>query len=117
MVASWSDSDSSDSDDDDQANLCLMAEKDTSKEEHLQESLKKKDYRWILDSGCSRHMSGNSSLFSKVETNLCGTITLGDKKKCNIVGIGKIGGDAFNSIDDVYLVDGLKYNLLSISQL
>ncbi|XP_021771739.1 uncharacterized protein LOC110735868 [Chenopodium quinoa] len=36
MVASWSDSDSSDSDNDDQANLCLMAEKDTSKEEHLQ---------------------------------------------------------------------------------
>ena len=45
------------------------------------------------------------------------TITLGDKGKCNIIGIGKIGKDLSHAISDVYLVDGLKFNLLSVSQL
>ena len=34
-----------------------------------------------------------------------------------IVGIGKIGESLSHSIDSVYLVDGLKHNLLSVSQL
>jgi len=33
------------------------------------------------------------------------------------MGIGKIGELLSNSIEDVYLVDGLKHNLLSVSQL
>ena len=34
-----------------------------------------------------------------------------------IVGIGKIGESLSHFIDSVYLVDGLKHNLLSVSQL
>ena len=34
-----------------------------------------------------------------------------------IVGIGKIGESLSHSIDNVYLVDVLKHNLLSVSQL
>ena len=34
-----------------------------------------------------------------------------------IVGIGNIGESLSNSIEDVYLVDGLRHNLLSVSQL
>ena len=70
-----------------------------------------------MDSGCSRHMSGKSSLFFELSQQEGGTITLGDKKKCNIIGIGKVGTSSQNSISDVYLVDGLKFNLLSVSQL
>ena len=33
------------------------------------------------------------------------------------MGIGKIDESLSNSIEDVYLVDGLKHNLLSVSQL
>ena len=73
---------------------------------------KAKDFKLIMDSGCSRHMSGKSSLFSEISQKEGGTITLGDKKKCNILGIGKV-----DTISDVYLVDGLKFNLLSVSQL
>ena len=62
-------------------------------------------------------MSGKSSLFSVLKKLYNGTITLGDKGKCNIIGVGKIGNNISNLIDDVYLVDGLKFNLLSISQL
>jgi len=61
-------------------------------------------------------MSGKSSLFSQIKEQSGGTITLGDKGKCNIIGIGKVG-NLDSSIRDVYLVDGLKFNLLSVSQL
>ena len=77
----------------------------------------KKEHKWILDSGCSRHMSGNASLFIELTKQSSGSITLGDKGKCDIIGIGKVGNGSSNFINDVYLVDGLKYNLLSISQL
>jgi len=38
-------------------------------------------------------------------------------KSVTIIGIGKIGESLSHSIEDVYLVDGLKHNLLSVSQL
>jgi len=34
-----------------------------------------------------------------------------------IIGIGKIGKDTSKSLENVYIVEGLKFNLLSISQL
>ena len=71
----------------------------------LQDITKVKEHKWILDSGCSIHMSGKSSLFSDLKKQSFGTITLGDKGKCDIIGIGKICYNSFNFIDDVYLVD------------
>ena len=62
-------------------------------------------------------MSGKVSLFTKLKEQTGGTNTVGDKTKCNILGIGNVGCDSFNSINDVLRVDDLKYNLLSISQL
>ena len=52
-----------------------------------------KEQKWIIDSGCSRHMSGKSSLFHDLKKQSTGTITLGDKGKCDIVGIGSVGSD------------------------
>ena len=87
MKASWSDSDSSESEsEEEQANLCLNAEQ----EDPIEVITKTKDYKWIMDSGCSRHMSGKSSLFSELSQQKGGTIILGDKKKCDIIGIGKV---------------------------
>ena len=43
-------------------------------------------------------------------------MTFGDNQKGNIVALGKIGKSSSHSIDNVFLVDGLKHNLLSISQ-
>ena len=43
-------------------------------------------------------------------------VTLSDNTQCKIISIGKIG-NGFSSIKKVSLVDGLKHNLLSISQL
>ena len=46
-------------------------------------------------------MSGKSSLFSELSQQEGGTITLGDKKKCNIIGIGKVGTHSQDYISDV----------------
>ena len=42
-------------------------------------------------------------------------MAFGNGKLGTIIGIGKIGESLSNSIKDVYLVDGLKHNLLSVS--
>jgi len=44
-------------------------------------------------------------------------VAFDNSKSGTIVGVGKIGESLSHSIDCVYLVDGLKHNLLSVSQL
>ena len=83
----------------------------------MQVCLKSEKELWYLDSGCSRHMSGNTTLFTEIKKKEYGNVTFGDKSMGKIIGIGKVGKDPSNFIDNVYLVDGLKFNLLSISQL
>ena len=46
-----------------------------------------------------------------------GTVTFGDDSKGTIIGISNIQIGASPTIENVVLVDGLKHNLLSISQL
>ncbi|PKA47763.1 hypothetical protein AXF42_Ash014540 [Apostasia shenzhenica] len=72
---------------------------------------------WLLDSGCSRHMTGDKSKFITLKPRNGGLVTFGDDTKKRIIGIGKVGKDSTTFIDKVLLVDGLAYNLLSISQL
>jgi len=72
---------------------------------------------WFVDSGCSRHMTGEKSNFLSLVATQGGSVAFGNGKSGSIVGIGKIGESLAHSIEDVYLVDGLKHNLLSVSQL
>ncbi|XP_074301279.1 uncharacterized protein LOC141632652 [Silene latifolia] len=72
---------------------------------------------WYLDSGCSRHMTGNRNQFLSLSAYDGGNVTFGDNKKGEVIGIGKVGKSLSHSIDDVLLVKGLKHNLISISQL
>ena len=52
-------------------------------------------------------MCGKVSLFSEIKEKCSGSITLGDKGKCKILGVGKVGKDPSKVIDNVYLVEGL----------
>ena len=85
----------------------------------LQVCLKSKatEGKWYLDSGCSRHTAGDKSFFTKLSSKDGGFVTFEDNKKGKIIGIGSIGISLNPSIENVLLVDGLKHNLLSISQL
>ncbi|XP_063949970.1 uncharacterized protein LOC135152795 [Daucus carota subsp. sativus] len=71
---------------------------------------------WYLDSGCSRHMTGDSTLLSKFEERAGPSITFGDDNKGFTLGYGLISKGNF-IIDNVALVKGLQHNFLSISQL
>ncbi|KAJ9565361.1 hypothetical protein OSB04_001327 [Centaurea solstitialis] len=71
---------------------------------------------WHVDSGCSRHMTGIMSLLEDFKRFEGGHVAFGD----NPTG-GKISGKRKVSkgkmtFDDVYYVEQLRYNLLSVSQ-
>ena len=69
-----------------------------------------------MDSGCSRHMTGDSTLLTEFKERAGPSITFGDDSKGFTMGYGLISKNNV-IIDEVALVDGLKHNLLSISQL
>ena len=69
-----------------------------------------------MDSGCSRHMTGDFSLLTEFKERAGPSITFGDDSKGFTMGYGLISTRNV-IINEVALVDGLKHNLLSISQL
>jgi len=71
---------------------------------------------WYLDSGCSRHMTGDKHWFISFIKREGGAVTFGNNDKGQIKGKGIIGKNDSTKIDVQY-VEGLKNNLLSISQL
>ena len=82
------------------------------------QGLKKKKNKWYLDNDCSRHMTGNYSWFSsctKIQNG--GDVSFGDNSKGKIIGIRNVGNVSYTLIENVCLVENLKHNLLSISQL
>ena len=83
----------------------------------MQECLVAIHNRWYLDSGCSRHMTGDKSKFCLLTKSDGGQVTFGENSKGKIIGSGKVGKNLSSCIDDVMLVERLTNNLLSISQL
>jgi hypothetical protein len=73
---------------------------------------------WLMDSGCLRHMTENKKWFSSF-TLLSHKeyVTFGDDKKGMVLGTGVIKVNDCFTLNDVALVDRLRYNLLSVSQL
>jgi hypothetical protein len=62
-------------------------------------------------------MTGDKNKFTSLTLKDGGNVKFGDNSKGKIIGIGNIGKTHSLVIEDVLLVDGLKHNLLSISQL
>jgi len=60
-------------------------------------------------------MAGDKSSFLSLTAFDGGKVTFGNGKSRKIVGVGKIGKSLSHSIDNVYLVDELQHNLLSVS--
>jgi len=58
---------------------------------------------------------GEKSNFLSLVASDGGSVAFENSKSGTIVGIGKIDGSLPHSIDNVYLVDGLQHNLLSVS--
>jgi hypothetical protein len=73
---------------------------------------------WLMDSGCSRHMTENNKWFSSLTPLLHKEyVTFGNDKKGKVLGTGVIKVNDCFTLNDVSLVDMLRYHLLSVSQL
>uniref|UniRef100_A0A2N9FYP2 CCHC-type domain-containing protein n=1 Tax=Fagus sylvatica TaxID=28930 RepID=A0A2N9FYP2_FAGSY len=113
LKVTWDDSDESDSDnnssDNEVANLCLLGyinESNISEDEHASfcplafnddESatedlcLMAHGDEWFLDSGCSRHMTGDKNKFTSLTLKDGGNVKFGDNSKGKIIGIVERG--------------------------
>nr|GEW99487.1 hypothetical protein [Tanacetum cinerariifolium] len=70
---------------------------------------------WYLDSGCSKHMTGDRSQLINFLHKFLGTVKFGNDHVAKIMGYGdyKIGNV---TISRVYYVEGLGHNLFSVGQ-
>nr|GEY45138.1 hypothetical protein [Tanacetum cinerariifolium] len=70
---------------------------------------------WYLDSGCSKHMTGDRSQLTNFVNKFPGTVKFGNDHVAKIMGYGdyKIGKV---TISRVYFVEGLGHNLFSVVQ-
>src|ERR1044072_2908922 len=60
---------------------------------------------WYLDSGCSRHMTGERHMFQALELKPGGVVGFGGNQKGKIIGSGTIGYLKSSSIKNVLLVE------------
>jgi hypothetical protein len=73
---------------------------------------------WLMNSGCSRHMTGNKKWFSSLTPmSHKEYVTFGDDKKGKVLSTGVIKVNDCFTLNDVALMDMWRYNLLSVSQL
>ncbi|GJV30640.1 integrase, catalytic region, zinc finger, CCHC-type containing protein [Tanacetum coccineum] len=68
---------------------------------------------WYLDSGCSKHMTGDRSQLTNFVSKFLGTVKFGNDHVAKIMGYGdyQIGNV---TISRVYYVEGLGHNLFSV---
>ena len=71
----------------------------------------------VPHNSCSRHMTGDRSLFKVFKSKKGGNVTFGDGSKSQIKGKGIISLLGLPNIVNVLYVEGLRVNLLSKSQI
>nr|GEY42742.1 retrovirus-related Pol polyprotein from transposon TNT 1-94 [Tanacetum cinerariifolium] len=70
---------------------------------------------WIIDSGCSKHVTGNRALLTNFVEKFLGTVRFGNNDFTMIVGYGDVVIGSM-TIKKVYYVEGLGHNLFSVGQ-
>jgi hypothetical protein len=71
---------------------------------------------WVIDSGCTQHMTDDPRMFTSLEENgeYQEKITFEDNSKSKVKGIGKIAISNDHSLSNMLYVASLSFNLLSI---
>ncbi|PNX73781.1 phytoalexin-deficient 4-2 protein, partial [Trifolium pratense] len=81
MMATWDELDElQETEEEQEANVCLMTNANIEEECHL--AMKRKP--WYLDSGCSRHMTGDKQNFLSFDEKEGGMVTFGNNEKASI---------------------------------
>ena len=74
--------------------------------------------QWYMDSGCSKHMTGDRSKFVTFDEKKSGNVTFDNDKAGKIKGKGLVSMDnGRGKAHDILFVDGPKANLISVSQM
>jgi hypothetical protein len=81
-------------------------------------SAQRQNNPWYIDSGCSKHMTGVKSKCMSLSERKSGNVTFGNDAPGKIKGKGMVSlSNDKGKSQDVLLVDGLKHNFLSVSQM
>nr|GFB79563.1 hypothetical protein [Tanacetum cinerariifolium] len=72
-------------------------------------------YLWIIDSGCSKHMTGNRALLTNFVEKFLETVRFGNNDFAVIAVYGDVAIGSM-MIKKVYYVEGLGHNLFSVGQ-
>nr|GEU96387.1 retrovirus-related Pol polyprotein from transposon TNT 1-94 [Tanacetum cinerariifolium] len=70
---------------------------------------------FIVDSGCTKHMTGNLKLLCNFVEKFMGTVRFGNDQFAPILGYGDLVQENV-TINRVYYVEGLNHNLFSVGQ-
>jgi hypothetical protein len=73
--------------------------------------------KWVLDSGCTSHITGRKKIMTEMRHNVNITVTYGDMSQSAVLGLGKVVVTPDISLVDVMLVETLGCNLLSVRAL
>ena len=82
----------------------------------MQDSSTSIDSLWYVDSGGSRHMTGCRTLLKDFNIHGGGDISFGNNSKGKVLGSGVVQAGKVR-FENVNLIDNLKFNLLSVSQM
>jgi hypothetical protein len=98
-------------------NASTWKRKDSGKCGLVLSAQKQKD-PWYIDSGCSKHMNGYKDNFLSISKIKIGNVTFGNDEPGKIKGKGMVSlSNSKGKYRYVLLVDGIKHNLLSVSQM
>ena len=74
---------------------------------------------WIMDNGCTRHMTGDRSLLMEqtLRPPTKDHIVFANKSSIEVLGLGRVAISRDRHMENVMLVEYLGYNLMSVSML
>ena len=72
---------------------------------------------WYFDNGYSRYMTGNKDILVDYKPLSEGLVTFGDGVTTRVLGKGTLNVENFSQFKNILHIDGLKTNLISISQI
>ena len=79
---------------------------------------KQKKHGWYVDSGCSKHMTGDWDKFLTLRKERNGSVSFRNDNSSKIIGEGTIQiGNKNKKEQNVLLVEDMKHNPLSVSQM
>ncbi|XP_070021415.1 uncharacterized protein [Nicotiana sylvestris] len=98
MVAAWGETSDEDSEDEAEEEQALMSIGESDDEQEVQ--VKGMSQIWYMDSGYSKHMTRNKDRFLSLEDLKGGNVSFGNRKKGEIIGVGK-----GKRVNNIYIVD------------